>query len=115
MLHFLNARCMKVVGESGSKTHQDDGKFLLQLRGVRHGHLQGHDVMLHRLRLAVRALDVPHCVSNSSAATLNCLFFIRRRKIKQNKKQKKKLPGLKLQRGLKKTEREKKQLPKRTR
>lgn len=41
------------------KTYQNNGKFFLQLGGVRHGHLQRHDVMLH-LRLAVHTLYVPH-------------------------------------------------------
>lgn len=45
--------------KKASPTHQNNGKFLLQLGGVRHGHLQGHDVMFH-LGLAVHAFYVSH-------------------------------------------------------
>lgn len=40
-------------------TYQNNGKFLLQLGGVRHGDLQRHDVMLH-LRLAIHTFYVAH-------------------------------------------------------
>lgn len=42
-----------------SPAYQNNGKFLLQFGGVRHGHLQGHDVMFH-LGLAVHAFYVSH-------------------------------------------------------
>ena len=42
-----------------AKTYQNNRKFLLQLAGIRHGHLQGHDVVFH-LGLAVHAFYVSH-------------------------------------------------------
>lgn len=46
-------------GSETITTHQNNGKFLLQLGGVRHGNLQRHDVMLH-VRLAVHTFYITH-------------------------------------------------------
>lgn len=51
-------------------TYQNNGKFLLQLGGIRHGNLQWHDVMLH-LRLAIHTFYITHFPPDVLYALLN--------------------------------------------